>query len=112
MLRRYEGCGAIIWENFRENFLINFFPIIYQEDSVNEFMTLVQGSMIIEEYERKFSELLRFAPFTVLNEREKCRCFDWGLREDIRTIVIEIECTDFGTLIRVTTRIERSHRKA
>ena len=68
--------------------------------------------MIVEEYEHKFFELLRFAPFTVPNEREKCRCFERGLREDIRTIVIEIECTDFGTLIRVTTRIQRSHREA
>ena len=79
---------------------------------MNEFMTLVQGSMTVEEYEHKFFELLRFAQFTVPNEREKCRWFERGLREDIMTIVIGTECTDFGTLVRVATRIERSRREA
>ena len=79
---------------------------------MNEFMTLVQGSMTVEEYERKFSKLLRFTQFTVPNEREKCRRFERGLQKDIRMIVTRTECTDFSTLVRVATRIERSRIEA
>lgn len=79
---------------------------------MNEFMTLLQESMTIEEYKRKFSKLLRFAPFVVLNKREKCRQFERGLQEDIKIIVIGTTCTDFGILVRVTIRIERRCREA
>lgn len=37
---------------------------------INEFITLVQGFMTVEKYERNFFEVLRFAPFAALNERE------------------------------------------
>ena len=112
ILRQYGGHGAITWADFQREFTNKVFPIVYREDMMNEFMTLVQGSMIVEEYERKFSELLRFAQFTVPNESEKCRRFERGLREDISIIVIGTECIDFGTLVRVATRIERSRIEA
>ena len=79
---------------------------------MNEFITLVQGSITVEEYEHKFFKLLRFAQFTVPNEREKCRRFERSLQEDIRIIIIETECIDFGILVRVATRIEMSRREA
>lgn len=45
---------------------------------MNEFLTLLQRSMTIEEFKRKFSKLLKFAPFVMLNERKKCRRLKWA----------------------------------
>lgn len=43
---------------------------------MNEFMKLVQEYINVEEYEHKFSELLRFVPFVAPNDKEKCRTFE------------------------------------
>ena len=59
--------------------------------------------MTVEEYERKFSELSRFAPATMANERERCNKFETGLRWEIRSIVASNRIVNFGDLVESTT---------
>lgn len=48
VLSRYEGHRAVTWADFQREFTDKFFPAIYQKDRMNEFITLVQGSMTVE----------------------------------------------------------------
>lgn len=52
-----------------------------------EFLYLVQGSMLVAEYERKFTNLSKYAIGIVIDEVNRCKRFVEGLRKEIRTPV-------------------------
>ena len=60
--RRYQGHAALTWAIFRKEFYDHYFPTVYQDIKRSEFLRLVQGSMSVEEYERKLRRVsdLRF----------------------------------------------------
>ncbi|KAL5789437.1 hypothetical protein ACOSQ2_004325 [Xanthoceras sorbifolium] len=59
---------AISWNEFKRLFNAHFYPSFYQNLKMNEFFKLVQGSMAVDVYEKKFTELSRAAPHIVENE--------------------------------------------
>ncbi|KAL5823287.1 hypothetical protein ACOSQ3_021261 [Xanthoceras sorbifolium] len=67
---------------------------------MNEFFKLVQGSMIVDAYEKKFTELSRAAPHIVENEVNRCKKFEEGLRHEIKTY----------SALRVERNINEAHR--
>lgn len=101
---RYQGNAAIIWAIFRKDFYDHYFPIVYQDITWSEFLRLLQGSMSVEEYEKKFLELSRFATSAIGDERERCRCFKEGLRFEIRTIVTASRYTEFAEIVEAAKR--------
>ena len=64
--------------------------------------------MTVEEYEKKFLDLSRFATYVVGDERERCRRFEEGLRYEIRTIVAASRYTKFGQVVEAAWRVEHS----
>lgn len=106
--RRYQGHAAITWAIFRKEFYNHYFPAVYQDIKRSEFFRLVQGSLTVEEYEKKFLDLSRFATSVVGDERERCRRFEDGLRFEIRTTVTASRYTEFGEVVEAARRVEHS----
>ena len=48
------------WGEFRELFMVKFFPVSAMHANAREFLELKQGSMIVLEYVAMFTELARF----------------------------------------------------
>ncbi|KAH9679701.1 Endonuclease [Citrus sinensis] len=67
---------------------------------------LLEGSLTVEEYEKKFLDLSRFATSVVGDEREGCRRFEDGLRFEIRTTVTASPYNLFGEVVEAARRVE------
>ncbi|KAL5823490.1 hypothetical protein ACOSQ4_021390 [Xanthoceras sorbifolium] len=74
---------------------------------MNEFYRLVQGSMTVDAYEKKFTELSRAAPHIIENEVNKCRKFEEGLRHEIKTYVYAAEHIEYGKLVESALRVQK-----
>ncbi|KAJ4704868.1 Retrotransposon protein, putative, Ty3-gypsy subclass [Melia azedarach] len=66
-----------------------------------------KGSMTVEDYENKFTELLRFASDVIRDETDKCKRFEAGLRNDIRRSVAGSRYTHYGHLVEAAMRVEQ-----
>ncbi|KAK9901148.1 hypothetical protein M0R45_002261 [Rubus argutus] len=75
------------WAKFKEKFMERFFPQVEKDKKEQEFIQLVQGRMIVIEYETKFTKLSRFAPHMVDTPDKKARRFIGGLNSNIRRLV-------------------------
>lgn len=59
-----------------------------------------QGDLFVIEYEKKFTELARYAMMLVASKMERCKRFEHGLRPQIRTPIttIVVQC-DYAELV-------------
>ncbi|KAM3217277.1 hypothetical protein P3L10_026720 [Capsicum annuum] len=73
-------------------FLDRFIPLSKQDDMRRPFNKLRQGSMTVTEYEAKFTELSRYVPSLVADQREKVRQFVDGLEARYHGLVIRDVC--------------------
>ncbi|KAL5854958.1 hypothetical protein ACOSQ4_004760 [Xanthoceras sorbifolium] len=73
---------------------------------MNEFYKLVQGSMTVDAYEKKFTEPSRAAPHIVENEINRCRKFEEGFRHEIKTYISAAEHIEYGKLVESALRVE------
>ncbi|KAA0056177.1 uncharacterized protein E5676_scaffold206G00020 [Cucumis melo var. makuwa] len=71
-------------KTFRGIFEDKYYPSTYCEAKMDEFLGLKQGSLSVAEYERKYTELLRYADVIVASESDRCRRFERGLRSEIQ----------------------------
>ena len=53
----------ITWEEFWTLFLGKFFPRYSRDRRYQEFLSLCQGDLSVEEYTSRFLELRRYAPY-------------------------------------------------
>lgn len=72
--------GPVTWIQFKEAFLKKYYPSTTRSRKKNEFLNLKQGSRSIDEYEREFIRLSRFAPELVDTETKKIERFIMGLK--------------------------------
>ncbi|KAL4032686.1 hypothetical protein IC575_005767 [Cucumis melo] len=94
---------------FRGIFEEKYYPTTYCEAKRDEFLELKQGSLLVVEYERKYTELSRYAEMIVASESDRCRRFERGLRFEIRTPVTAIaKWTNFSQLVETALRVEQS----
>ncbi|KAA0046124.1 DNA/RNA polymerases superfamily protein [Cucumis melo var. makuwa] len=108
LARRSDAC-ALDWQTFRGIFENKYYPSTYCEAKRDEFLGLKQGSLSVAEYEKKYTELSRYADVIVASESDRCRRFERGLRFEIRTPVTAIaKCTNFSQLVETALRVERS----
>ena len=61
----------ITWMQFRTTFLQKYFKLVLQYKKQHEFLSIEQRNRSIEEYEREFTRLSRFAPIMVSTEELK-----------------------------------------
>ena len=52
----------------------------------NEFLRLVQVSMNMAKYKKKYTKLSKYALIIVANEVDRCKRFEKGLRKEIHII--------------------------
>ncbi|KAA0043142.1 Gag protease polyprotein-like protein [Cucumis melo var. makuwa] len=109
ILARRSDARALDWQTFRGIFEDKYYPSTYCEAKRDEFLGLKQGSLSVAEYERKYTELSRYADVIIVSESDRCRRFERGLRFEIRTPVTAIaKWTNFSQLVETALRVEQS----
>ncbi|KAA0063139.1 uncharacterized protein E5676_scaffold1213G00110 [Cucumis melo var. makuwa] len=71
-------------KTFRGIFEDKYYPSTYLEAKRDEFLGLKQGSLSVAEYERKYTELSRYADVIIAYQSDRCRRFERGLRFEIQ----------------------------
>ncbi|XP_059629608.1 uncharacterized protein LOC132272482 [Cornus florida] len=80
---------TMTWDDFKTRFNDKYFPELVDEKKATEFMQLEQNNdMSVSEYERKFTELSRFAPHIVANELHKVKKFERGLISHVKKFMV------------------------
>ena len=64
--------------------------------------------MLVSEYEKWFSELVRLVPYIQANEVLKCKRFLAGLQHRIRVHLSVVPHNRFGNLVQPALRVEQS----
>ncbi|KAL0560470.1 hypothetical protein IC582_000875 [Cucumis melo] len=109
ILARRSDARVLDWQTFRGIFEDKYYPSTYCEAKRDEFLGLKQGSLSVAKYERKYTELSRYADVIVASESDRCRRFERGLRFEIRTPVTAIpKWTNFSQLVETALRVEQS----
>ncbi|XP_038877203.1 uncharacterized protein LOC120069501 [Benincasa hispida] len=80
----------ICWEEFQKSFFERFYPRSFRDMKQDEFLQVMQGNMTVAEYELKYTELSKYALNIVVDEKERCRRFEIGLKQEIRTPITTI----------------------
>ncbi|MQM12487.1 hypothetical protein Taro_045406 [Colocasia esculenta] len=81
----------IAWDEFVRLFRAKFVPEHVQDRMEQEFLSLVQGSMTVLEYEARFSELSKYVPHIMSDERRKIKKFVMGLKPSLWTRLVEFD---------------------
>ena len=106
---RRRTTGDMSWDEFKKAFFDKFYPRTFRDAKHNEFVRLTQGTMTVAEYEKKYTELSKYATRVIVDEGERCKRFEEGLREEIRTPVAACaDWNDFSKLVEVALRVEKS----
>jgi hypothetical protein len=71
-----------------------------------EFRSLRQGSMTVNQYIRKFMKLARYAPKDVNSDKKKQKCFRRGLNASLREKMVTHIYPNFNTLMNRTILLE------
>ncbi|MQL78603.1 hypothetical protein Taro_011050 [Colocasia esculenta] len=86
-----DGAIDVAWDEFVRLFRAKFVPEHVQDRMEQEFLSLAQGSMTMLEYEARFSELSKYAPHIVADERRKTKKFVMGLKPSLRTRLVAFD---------------------
>ena len=96
------------WAQFKEEFTDKLVPASYRDAKAEEFFRLEQGALSVTDYERSFSELVRYVPFSRKDEVSKTKRFSIGLSPEIWTKVESTAHTQHGQVVEAAVRDERS----
>lgn len=72
---RARGICSFSWKEFRKALQSKFYPRFFFNANRNEFMSLVQGYTNVAEYQKKFTELAKYALGFVIDETENVSIF-------------------------------------
>ncbi|MQM08175.1 hypothetical protein Taro_041028 [Colocasia esculenta] len=86
-----DGVIEVAWDEFVRLFRAKFVPEHIQDRMEQEFLSLTQGSMTVLEYEARFVELSKYAPYIVTYERRKAKKFVMGLNPSLRTRLVAFD---------------------
>ena len=93
--------------DFKTAFEAQFVPEAFKEAKRVEFEMLVQGSMFVVEYEKKFLELAEFCPYAIPNDDRKKKRFLDGLSNVIASSISEAAHLTFQSLRDAAFEVER-----
>ncbi|XP_073357970.1 uncharacterized protein [Aegilops tauschii subsp. strangulata] len=94
------------WQKFQLAFRARHIPQGLMDQKKKEFCKLSQGTMTVDEYQRKFLELSRYAADDVCTDARKQEKLCEGLRPDIKLALVAHDCADFATLVSQAFRTE------
>ena len=90
---------GISWDQFQQEFTDRFFPQSHKDFKIEEFFRLEHKNMLVSEYEKRFSELVRLVPYIQGDEVFKCKRFFAGLQHRIRVHLSVVPHNRFGDLV-------------
>jgi hypothetical protein len=82
-VKAHEEPESINWSEFRATFCAYHVPQEVIKLKKKEFQDLKQGSMFVNEYITKFTQLSRYAPHEVDTDEKKQECFLNGLNDGL-----------------------------
>lgn len=104
-----EELSAIIWGDFKKAFLEEYFPKADRDSKATEFFELKQETMTVAEYAKKFSTLIRYAPWVARNMQEKMHRFLMGLKPQIYDGVVANRSNTYAELLDRAKLAESGH---
>ncbi|KAF5442876.1 hypothetical protein F2P56_035488 [Juglans regia] len=110
LIRELGNITILTWERFKEEFDNRFFPESMKTQKAQDFATLVQGNLTLEQYAAKFMELGRFAPHLITTEKMQAQKFQTGLNPRIRNYVVGFCIHNFKELVNVEAITEAEQR--
>ncbi|WRX23329.1 zinc finger protein [Theobroma cacao] len=97
---RPTNTTPLAWSEFSAAFLDRFLPHSVRNARAREFETLVQtSSMTVSEYDIKFTQLTRYAPYLVSTEEMKIQRFVDGLVEPLFRAVASRDFTTYSAAV-------------
>ncbi|XP_022880812.1 uncharacterized protein LOC111398090 [Olea europaea var. sylvestris] len=96
---------ALMWIQFKDKEMGKYFPQALRDQKEREFLQLKQGKMKLEDYERKFEQLSRYAPHLVDTEAKKASWFELGLRPKIGGILASHQFTTYSRVLKTAQTI-------
>ena len=91
--------NPISWTHFKRIFFEKYFPSSMRPAKEIEFINLVQGYVIVTQYERQFEQLSRFAPHLVDIEECKVRKFEMGQKHELRYAIKVLKLTTYDEVL-------------
>ncbi|KAF5197248.1 hypothetical protein FRX31_013165 [Thalictrum thalictroides] len=104
---RGENTHTISWDEFCRRFDLKYFPQSLRQTKVREFFQLKQGRLTVLEFETRFTRLARLVAHMNLNEFEKARQFEEGLRDELRLLVKGRICQSLREVVDVASYLEQ-----
>ena len=106
-VKRRRDISALTWGEFDQIFQDKYFPESVKDRMKADFLTLRQGSTIMVEYERRFTELSRYAMEFISTEANRAKRFEQGLRPTIREKLVALKIRDYGDMVDRAALVER-----
>jgi hypothetical protein len=103
----HHDLAHISWEEFARTFREQHVPRQVMIQKAQEFRTMTQGTMRVEEYEHHFTKMMRYAADDTNTEEKKQFWFLRGLHHGIRQIVIGCEYPLLRSLVNRAIAVER-----
>ncbi|XP_070661474.1 uncharacterized protein [Malus domestica] len=96
------------WKNFKDSFYKRFVPPAYLDQKKQEFVSLRQRKLSVNEYYRKFTDLSRYDSDIAANPVEMLRRFKRGTKKKWRSMVTIAKCTTYHEFYEVLLNVEDS----
>ncbi|KAA0035369.1 zf-CCHC domain-containing protein [Cucumis melo var. makuwa] len=72
----------------------------------------MQVEMTVAKYEKRFTELVKYGLMMVAKEKDRCRRFERGLKQEIRTLMMRsVAWCKFSELVEATLRVVKELMK-
>ncbi|KAH7546031.1 hypothetical protein FEM48_Zijuj01G0157600 [Ziziphus jujuba var. spinosa] len=91
--------NPITWVRFKELIYEKYFPQTWRDNKIADFIELKQGKMTLAQYERKFDELSRYAPYLVDTDESKAQKFEIGLKDELRRPISVLRLRTYGEVL-------------
>ena len=111
VLRSLRIPNPMPWEFFPQEFRAKYVYDMYWGTKWKQFLNLKQRNLLVAEYEKEFSHLIKYAPGSVLTEAFRCKKFKDGLHESIKRHLAPVtifQQVNFYQLVQATMKVERS----
>jgi hypothetical protein len=95
----HQNIGAITWNEFKARFKTHYVPRGTLKLKKKEFSDLQQGSLTVNEYLNKFTQLSRYAPDNVNTDEKKQDAFMNGLNDEIQFQLLNTHYEDFQRMV-------------
>ncbi|XP_072147473.1 uncharacterized protein [Setaria viridis] len=107
----HEDSSTITWQEFKINFSAHHIPASVIKLKKQEFLSLKQEGMSVNEYRDKFIQLSRYAPEKVATDDKKQDHFLEGLDGHIQYQLVAHTFSNFQHLVDKALLVEDKHRE-